>query len=150
MRTVFLRLTILLILAVVLSPIFGQTAPPTPQRTVWDVLKDPENITFLTFIGSNMADAKTDWRFVGPFTHKQYVITPLQRLTITLGTSAAVLYLREQFPDKPRFRRAITIGMGIATAYFTGRALANTYNHGSPGSPPAAAGTNLSFAVRIR
>jgi hypothetical protein len=125
----------------------GQTATPPATRTVGDVLQDPSNITFLTFLGANLEDAKTDWRVTGPLTGKQYTFTPAQRLSIALGSAGTALYLREQFP---RLKKPITVGMGILTAYFAGRALANTYNHGPDGALAASGpAPKVAFAVRF-
>ena len=142
------KLFICALFFLLLLPAFVQAQTGDTQSGVMSVLRDPENITFLTFIGANIADAKTDWQFVGPITHRQYTITPVQRIGIVLGGSAVALYVREQFP---RARRPITIAMGILTAYFAGRALANTYNHGiaTPTLPAATNGPTVAFAVRL-
>jgi hypothetical protein len=118
-----------------------------PAGGVWDVISDPNNIAPAAFLLSNVADAKTDWHFTGPITHKEYVITPAQRLGIAGGSIFVAYTIRHYFP---KAAKPINIALAIATAYFAGRAYANTFNHGEPATPVSAVkGQGLAFSYQF-
>jgi hypothetical protein len=156
------RLGLLLIVLCLVSvlPVMAQDpnqpAQPAPvvqpaKDGVWDILSDPNNIAPAAFLLSNVADAKTDWHFTGPLTHKEYTITPAERLGIAGGSIFVAYTLRHYYP---KLAKPINLVMAVATAYFAGRAYANTFNHGQPASdvtnPAQGKGTALAFSVRIR
>jgi len=128
-----------------------QPVTPAPTETgVWEILKDPTNLTSAAFLLSNVADAKTDWRFTGPITRKEYVITPAQRLGIAGGSLFVAYTIRHYYP---KTAKPINVALAVATAYFAGRALANTYSHGTAATAvvaPATTPPKLAFAIRFR
>ncbi len=122
---------------------------PPASGGVWDILKDPSTITQASFLLSNIADAKTDWHFT--LGGKAYTISPAQRLGVAGGSIFVGRVVGHYYP---RAKKPIDVCMAIATAYFAGRAYANTFNHGTPmpaipasvvGSPPV---TAVSFRLR--
>ncbi|MBZ5497691.1 MAG: hypothetical protein LAP85_14915 [Acidobacteriia bacterium] len=129
----------------------GQNQPTAAQTNtggVWDVISDPSNIAPAAFLLSNVADAKTDWRF--SLVGREYAITPAQRLGIAGGSIFVAYTIRHYFP---RTVKPINIALAVATAYFAGRAYANTFNHGSPAAvvAPVSNGTPaLAFSVQLR
>jgi hypothetical protein len=134
----FLKLSFtFFVLALVLALAQAPAAPVAAPSSggVWDVLTDPNNLAPAAFLLSNIADAKTDWHFSGPFTHKDYVITPSQRLGIAGGSIFVAYTIRHYYP---RAAKPINVVMAIATAYFAGRAYANTFNHGVVATPISA------------
>ncbi|MBZ5580894.1 MAG: hypothetical protein LAQ30_01590 [Acidobacteriia bacterium] len=140
--------SLLLILALFAGILPAQNTPPA-QASAWDAIKDPGNIAMVAFVAANVADAKTDWRFTGPVTQREYVITPAQRLGIAGGSVMAALAMKHLWP---KAGKAVDVAVGMATAYFAGRALANTYAHGAPDAAPAARARSspAAFAVRLQ
>ena len=146
-------LVFLFVLALLSLPAAAQTQPaPNDPNTggVWQVITDTNNIAPAAFLLSNIADAKTDWHFTGFITHKEYTITPAQRLGIAGGGMFVAFALRHYFPKTVK---PINIALGVATAYFAGRAYGNTFKHGSeavtPASPPSATAA-LAFSYQFQ
>ncbi|MGA2264168.1 MAG: hypothetical protein ABSH28_22380 [Acidobacteriota bacterium] len=142
------RFVLILVVCMLFTlPLMAQSQPAQQNGGVWDVISDPNNIAPAAFLLSNLADAKTDWHFTGPITHKEYVITPAQRLGIAGGSIFAAYTIRHYFPNTAK---PINIALAIATAYFAGRAYANTFNHGEPALPaPAVKGQEVAFSYQF-
>ncbi|MGE5487578.1 MAG: hypothetical protein ACM3ZB_07130 [bacterium] len=150
MRTA--RLIFLLLGAVLVATIATAQGPATPPGAtggVWDIISDTSTITQASFLLANIADAKTDWRFV--LGGRAYTISPAQRLGIAGGSIFVGRVVSHYYP---RAKKPIDIAMAIATAYFAGRAYANTFHHGTPiptvpaasvGQPPV---TAVAFRLR--
>lgn len=152
-----LSTVLILVLCLISVPAWAQqnTQPDAQQAAtsqgIWDVLSDPNNIAPAAFLLSNLADAKTDWKFT--LSGKEYTITPGQRLSIAGGSIFASFVVKHYFPCSAKY---INVVMGVATAYFAGRAYANTFNHGTlmpvPNAPEQsrAAGSTVAFSVQLR
>lgn len=142
---------ITVLLALLAISAWGQTATPQPVITpapvatdstsVSAVLTDPANIPIWTLLGAFLANAKTDWKFTGPITHREYTLSPATQISLAGGAVGTILFLRTKYP---RLNKVVGVAAGIAAAYLAGRALANTYTHdssivaGSPMGSPAA------------
>jgi hypothetical protein len=123
----------------------SQTQPSGQTGGVWDVISDPNNIAPAAFLLSNVADAKTDWHFT--VAGKDYTITPAERLGIAGGSIFVAFTIRHYFPNTAK---PINIVLAIATAYFAGRAYANTFNHGEPATPASVLkGQGLAFSYQF-
>lgn len=160
MKTV---VSIALFTLLLVSGLQAQTAPtPAPSTATasasfLSTLTDPNTLVLAGMAASQLAEAKTDWQFtVGG---KSYTLTPAQRLGIAGGIFGVCLAIEQVAPKSKKW---VEVAGAVVMAYFAGRALANTYNHGTPVtatpstvtstfSPAVAAqGRTVAFAVRLR
>ncbi len=151
MKTIVSSVALALLLSVSLR---AQTIPaPTAAAGAESFLSTLTSTNTLVLAGmaaSQLADAKTDWQFA--LGGKTYRLTPAQRLGIAGGIFGACLAIEQAVPKSKKW---VDVAGTVVMAYFAGRALANTYNHGTQAAAPstaavnAARGSGVAFGVRL-
>ena len=107
---------------------------PVPDSTldIWAELKNPDNVIPAMFIMARIAEAKQDFVFTGPVTHREYRLTPAQQISITAGTVFTGIALKKMLP---KMRKPINIAMTLAAFWSAGRAYGAGIKQGHPLPP---------------